>query len=176
MKELINLIHIALENTHRLCPDFNPMKGHTYQDAHAGSSRFRKIITHVGDLTEFINSHKPAFMMIPGKAGAVCLIAEFGEVVGEMAYTRPIDENKYVIKKDHGDLIATGKAITQTTLTPFATLVFTPEKINGSTVFCLASTYPGVPDKEGNWEGIKEGDVLTGKELFDRGITRVKDI
>jgi len=181
--EFMMFIAAAHETLKQIAPNHDPLRGHTIGTATAGSSVFDNDIKDMDTLSDKMVSWANAKVILdldvgPGKAGAICISYTLVEdlTIGYASESSPLPDEEYTIKRDHGDLIPSGKVCVTTKRTGALTFVLTPERVGTELEYALASVYPGFPDKQGDWTDLKEGDVVRGVELIRRGISRVKNI
>lgn len=113
----------------------------------------------------------------PGSNGAIIHIFKAGEPIGWSSDSKPIRGKKYFIAEDHGcrQAFTTNKEDVDIleAETDIITFVISPE-FKKRFMYVMASIHPGYPDPISNWEGLKVGDIVSGEELFERNIVRVK--
>ena len=74
----------------------------------------------------------------------------------------------------HGMLQPKGEGLLTRTKTQRFTVCLTWENIPGvGKALALASVYPGSPDEPWDMTGLTEGQIITGRELINRGCVRV---
>ena len=174
---LFKSLALAFNNLDKFAPEHNPFQGHTTADP-VTKSRFRDVNREnvenrqrqMSTLLDLIGDGQ--FMFKPGKDGAVCIIVAAENVIGTVANNTPIDGNLYTIETVHGSLQARGEGNLVLEPTKIFTIVLTPEKVNNTVEYALASVYPGQPDADPVMP-FEEGQKVHGLELRLAGITRV---
>lgn len=173
----MNMVIAAKNNLKKVYPDHDPLHAHRPGDEDFGGSSVFKTIKDIEGLQDVIaktadyihltdnsTSDRPAKLIVIKKDG-----------VGKFVENTPISGHKYRVAMGHGELQLFGDGrITETPANEF-TIVLTPEKDGDNIVWVLASAYPGLADsKRGDFEGLNEGDLITGDDAITRGIPRVK--
>ena len=174
MNEYIETIRKSYENLQKVtgAENHDPFRGHRSTDDES-KSRFSCSNPDLHLLSDILGTGK-IVDEVPGRNGAVCLIVDASFVVGETVFDLPIENNEYVMKTVHGELQPCGVGQLSRHNTTISTWIRTPEKAkDGSMLYVLASVHPGLPDNAGNREGLTEGQIITGRELLERGIIRV---
>jgi len=175
-----SFITTAYQNLHDVHPGFNPMQHHTTKAARPGDSFFIEKLQTVQDVLALLNEYidnGSEWYAEPGKKQEVYFIIDMPIIIGTTIMSPPLPGEQYVVIKDHGGLIPSGKTQVSMVETTKLSCILTLERLkNETSCYALASVYPGEPDPSGSWEGLKEGDSISGEELLKRGISRVKQI
>ena len=163
---LDKMIEFALESLAKIAPGYNPLSGHVHGNHRDGSSLFKTINT----IEELIVAAKAAklYRLHPGDHGAVCLVFQAEENIGEETISKPVPGETYEMIELHGCLQPVGEITTNVEPTQFFSLVFTLEDVEGQKRYCLASAFPGWPDDGAERDGLKCGDILSAEDVIDR--------
>lgn len=174
MEELIRLVVGALQALDTIYPGFDPLKGHRSKDRGNGKSRFSDTWEQAYDCIQMLKEAAKVDV-VPGKDGAVCVVAALTFTGGVAVVNRPVPGNTYRLETVHGCLQPVGSGLLSSHAVNEVTFVLTPETApGGQRVFVLASVYPGRPDDDrplpADW---KQGQEVTGHQLIAAGVSRV---
>lgn len=183
-----NMINFAVEALRKARETFkhNPLQGHTSEytptnppEKLGGASVFQHYqkFADPETLVPYVMGAASEEMvdLVPGANGAFVVIWGSKSGAGFIGWTsKPkIEPDKiYIVKTIHGSLQLTTDEDPEEIIerTDKVSFVFTPEIVG----FVLASIHPGLPDPTPDWDGLQDGDQITGSEALRRNITRVK--